>query len=152
MSEVLMQVKGVNGQIELLADRVRIKRKGVLAFMTQGLKGDKEIRLSQITAIQFKQAGMVTNGYVQFSLPGGVESTSGVFDATKDENTVMFNRKQRKSFEELRQAIDQRIAAFGTGGQVTSAADELEKFARLRDQGIITEEEFEAKKKQILGL
>jgi predicted Zn-dependent peptidase len=30
--------------------------------------------------------------------------------------------------------------------------DELEKLAELKDKGIITEEEFEAKKKQILGL
>ena len=33
-----------------------------------------------------------------------------------------------------------------------SEADELKKFADLKDQGIITEEEFNAKKKQILGL
>jgi len=29
---------------------------------------------------------------------------------------------------------------------------ELERLAELRDQGIITDEEFEAKKKQILGI
>ena len=33
-----------------------------------------------------------------------------------------------------------------------SQADELNKFADLKEQGIITEEEFNAKKKQILGL
>ena len=33
-----------------------------------------------------------------------------------------------------------------------SDADALKKFAELKDQGIITEEEFNAKKKQILGL
>jgi hypothetical protein len=33
-----------------------------------------------------------------------------------------------------------------------SPADELEKLAELRDQGVITEEEFEAKKKQVLDL
>ena len=33
-----------------------------------------------------------------------------------------------------------------------SDADELKKFAELKDQGIITEEEFNIKKKQILGL
>jgi len=31
-------------------------------------------------------------------------------------------------------------------------AAELEKLAKLKDQGIITEADFEAKKKQILGL
>ena len=34
----------------------------------------------------------------------------------------------------------------------SSNMDELEKLARLRDKGIISEEEFEAKKKQLLGL
>jgi Short C-terminal domain len=29
---------------------------------------------------------------------------------------------------------------------------ELERLAQLRDQGILTDEEFEAKKKQILGI
>jgi adenosylmethionine-8-amino-7-oxononanoate aminotransferase len=33
-----------------------------------------------------------------------------------------------------------------------SYLEELEKLGNLRDQGIITEEEFEAKKKQLLGL
>jgi L-fucose isomerase-like protein len=33
-----------------------------------------------------------------------------------------------------------------------SYLDELERLARLRDQGIITDEDFEAKKRQLLGL
>lgn len=37
-------------------------------------------------------------------------------------------------------------------GSSTSDLDELQKLADLRDQGILTDEEFEAKKKQILGL
>ena len=35
---------------------------------------------------------------------------------------------------------------------VTSSIDELKKFKDLLDQGIITQEEFDTKKKQILGL
>ena len=34
----------------------------------------------------------------------------------------------------------------------TSNADELEKYAELKDQGIITEDEFQAKKKKLLDL
>ena len=43
----------------------------------------------------------------------------------------------------------------GTEGESvaeSSYLEELEQLANLRDQGIITEEEFEAKKKQLLGL
>ena len=35
---------------------------------------------------------------------------------------------------------------------VVSSADELKKFKELLDSGIITQEEFDAKKKQLLGL
>ena len=34
----------------------------------------------------------------------------------------------------------------------TSNADELKKYAELRDQGIITEEEFQSKKRKLLDL
>ena len=34
----------------------------------------------------------------------------------------------------------------------TSGADELRKFKQLLDEGIISQEEFDTKKKQILGL
>ena len=33
-----------------------------------------------------------------------------------------------------------------------SVADEIKKFAELKEQGVISEEEFEAKKKELLGL
>jgi hypothetical protein len=36
--------------------------------------------------------------------------------------------------------------------QQASAADELKKFAELRDLGILTDEEFNEKKKQLLGI
>jgi len=39
-----------------------------------------------------------------------------------------------------------------TGQQVVSQADELKKYKELLDGGVITQEEFDAKKKQILGL
>jgi hypothetical protein len=36
--------------------------------------------------------------------------------------------------------------------ETPSAADEIKRFAELRDAGVITEEEFDAKKKQLLGI
>lgn len=45
-----------------------------------------------------------------------------------------------------------RINAQQNGVSVASSADELKKFKELLDMGIITQEEFEAKKKQLLGL
>lgn len=47
------------------------------------------------------------------------------------------------------QAPEPQPASSGTG---TSAADEIRKYKELLDDGIITQEEFDAKKKQLLGL
>lgn len=68
---------------------ITIRRKGMLNFINQGLKGEKAIPLSSIRAIQIKKPGL-TSGYIQFSITGGNESKGGVFEATADENTVMF--------------------------------------------------------------
>jgi len=43
-------------------------------------------------------------------------------------------------------------SATGGGSDKGDYTEELEKIAGLRDKGILTEEEFQAKKKQILGL
>ena len=45
-----------------------------------------------------------------------------------------------------------RINAQQNGANSVSSADELKKFKELLDMGIITQEEFDAKKKQLLGL
>lgn len=38
------------------------------------------------------------------------------------------------------------------GDQVVDVADQIQKLAALKEQGILTEEEFDAKKKQLLGV
>ncbi|MFC1871377.1 SHOCT domain-containing protein [Chloroflexota bacterium] len=147
-----IEATGVNGQLALIGEKIRISRKGAMSFLTQGLKGDKEILISQISSIQFKKAGMITNGYIQFAFVGGLESKGGIFNATQDENTIMFNVKQQPSFERLKTAVDEGIARQHIAPKETSSLDDLEKLASLRDRGIITEEEFNAKKRQILGI
>lgn len=51
--------------------------------------------------------------------------------------------------EEFRQA---RLAAKSPAAQIPSSADELKKYKDLLDSDVISQEEFDAKKKQILGL
>lgn len=53
--------------------------------------------------------------------------------------------------EEFAQVINKSNASTGSE-PVVSAADELKKFKELLDMGVITQEEFDAKKKQLLGL
>ena len=63
-------------------------------------------------------------------------------------------RRQELRYAEQDQqaAAEQTYAAPPPPAAAPSYADELEQLAKLRDQGVITAEDFEAKKKQLLGI
>ncbi len=72
--------------------------------------------------------------------------------ATAVSGRVAHRQHQRYAAQE-QQAYEQQLAAQAQGAP--APADymaELEQLAQLKAQGIISEEEFEAKKKQILGI
>lgn len=151
MGTILKEVKGKNGILELEEDKIRIKRKGFLSLLTHGLKGDKEIMIDHISSIQFKEVGF-TDGYIQFAFLGGTEAKGGLLQAGQDENTITFNKKQQPAFEEIKSMIEERMTKGKGKAQSESSINDLEKLAELKEKGIISEEEFNAKKKQILGL
>jgi len=148
------EYKGYNGTIILTDTGVIIKR-GAKGFFLGGgmLRGDKTIPYSSIVAIQLKKAGMVA-GYLQLTLAGGSEAKGGLFQSATDENSVNFQSwgKNNELFAEAKELIEQRVSQAKGGIPAKSDADNLEKFAELRDKGVITEVEFMAKKKQLLGL
>lgn len=153
---IFKKAKGIGGNLELLKNKIRIKRKGGMAFLLHGLKGDKEIFLNQISSIQFKKAGLFTNGYIQFAFVGGREAKGGIFQATSDENTIMFTKDNQEDFIEIKNTIEEKVFQFQNQDknnvQTGLGIDDLEKLAKLKDEGTITEEEFQAKKRQILGI
>lgn len=68
-------------------------------------------------------------------------------------------RQQNKYAEQDAQYVQTQAAAMEQGFEQTAAAPaqpdytaELEQLAQLKNQGILTEEEFQAKKRQILGI
>ena len=69
------------------------------------------------------------------------------------------HRQDQKYSAQDQAAYDQQMAAQQAAARTGAAAPaepdyaaELEKLAQLKNQGILSEEEFEAKKKQILGI
>jgi len=65
---------------------------------------------------------------------------------------VIFRSGQQKAFEAIREAIEQKMIGGRTGPRQASNFDELVQLSELVDKKIITEDEFNQKKKQILGL
>jgi predicted Zn-dependent peptidase len=67
------------------------------------------------------------------------------------------HRQDQKYAAQDQAAYDQQMAAQAAAAPPPAAAEpdyaaELEQLAQLKNQGILTDEEFEAKKKQILGI
>jgi hypothetical protein len=145
------EYQGYNGTLVLTDTGVLIKR-GVKGFLLGGgmLRGDKSIPYSSIVAIQLKKAGM-TAGYIQLSLKGGSEAKGGLFQSASDENTVNFYNGSNGKFAEAKQLIEERMSQ-SHGNNRNSGLNDLEKLAELKEKGIITQAEFDAKKKQLLGL
>jgi hypothetical protein len=152
-----IEAKGHSGTVTFDGQSVIITRESFLARATVG-KGRKSIPLDSITAVQWKAAGALVNGYIQFTIPGGNEGRSrmgsATIDAGRDENAVVFTRKQMPDFEALRTAVEQAIATRGNAAAAPvqlSAADRIQQLAGLRDQGLITEAEYETKRGELLA-
>lgn len=122
--------------------------------------GDKNIPFRSITAVQFNKAEKTflgwISGFIQFTIQGGIEK-QGNLSALSDENSVTFKTEEANDeFARAKKIIEAKIQEAYSAPQNTktdsSNLADLEKLANLRDRGIVTEAEFQAKKKQLLGL
>lgn len=121
---------GAGDYLTVYDDRVIIKHKGLLNALAMGVKGDKTIYLSDVTAIQYKKPGF-TAGYLQFSVPGGKENIGGAFGATQDENTITISGANRSAeAEKIAQYLNNHLAEIknmprGGMANAISPADEV---------------------------
>ena len=150
---------GANGQIELSGNRIIVSLKGAMSFLNQGFSQEKETMVSQIASIELKNPSMLSRGSIQITRTEGNRARGRVPTALRDETTVIFDKRSQPEFEELKRRID-AVRNSATlpeeePAQPSPAAwglDELERLASFHQRGIITDAEFEAKKKEILGL
>ncbi|MEH7237295.1 SHOCT domain-containing protein [Bacillus sp. JJ1562] len=152
MSEERYEFPGANGTVIVTPTKVTLKHS---RFLGAG-KGVKEIRIKSISGIQLKKAGL-TAGYIQFVYSGSSDSQGRkTKDIMNDENTIICNKRSHyEGMVKAKALIEKFIERAETSNATTaelSQADELKKFAELRDAGVISDDEFTAKKKQILGL
>ena len=161
--EPIMKMKALNGTILVFENRVVIQRKNLTAIATQGLKGDTTFFYNSLSGIEYKKPGLI-NGYIRFVTAGtSVHNPKfGIFTTPKstmeDPNTVILS-----AINSSVPAVSEQIYAFistkvhetkcTTSQNIgTSGADEIAKYKALYDQGVISLEDFERKKNQILNM
>ncbi len=110
MGDILKRARGCDGILELLENRVRIRRDIFASLLLDGLRSDKEILLRTISSVQLKKADVVANGYLKFVLSPRDRRQKGAYLAANDPDTVMFTEAQQSEFEELKGIIESKIA------------------------------------------
>ena len=146
-----------NSTLRVYEDYIIIKHSGVINALSKGgAKGEKRINYNAISALEYKKASTIAPDVIQFSLYGS-DRGGGNLSAAGDENSIMFDAGKNQLTQEIVDYIERRRTELSKPQasqviQAVSPAEELKKMKELLDMGIITQEEFDAKKKQLLGL
>lgn len=158
MSNMIYDLNGCRGRhICVYDDKAILSVKaGLGSFITGNISdGEKTIYYADCIGVQFKKSGFQI-GYLQLETAGGImnNKASNFFN----ENTFTWDTSQQSNekMEEVAKYVKERVDYYKNARNApvaaASPADELKKYKELMDMGIITQEEFDAKKKQLLGL
>lgn len=156
----IYSIEGVRGRhLDVYNDKCVITTKASLgSFITGNISdGEKTIYYSDCVGVQFKKSGMQI-GYLQLETASSAMNnrTNNFFN----ENSFTFDisKISNEEMEVVANFVKQRVNEIKSGAHQPAAAaalspmDELKKLKELLDMGIVTQEEFDAKKKQLLGL
>lgn len=147
------------GPVNVILDGnwICIDRKGIFNAINHGLDGTKKINIRNITGVQFKKGSTLITGYIQLILVGSKEDKGGLMSANTDENTIVFGKTYNELAQKLVSKIESKIDELQSSQVQTivqqpiqSKAQQIKEFKELLDEGIITEEEFDKKKSELL--
>ena len=151
---LIYQIQGAQKILRIYDDRVTLEQvKNARALLSQNwFQGVKEIYYSDMTGLQCKEASKLVLGYIQFETASsrGGNNFNSENSWTYDINVNVSNSVAKEIQEFVRKKI--RLAKNPQPQQVQqiSAADEMLKWKGLFDAGVISEEEFNDKKKALL--
>lgn len=150
MSEYYLD-NGMGSNITVSEESVKLVHNRV------GLRGEYTLLYSDFTSIEFVNPGIFTCGYMQFNVPGHKSPTlAGVANQLEDVYTFAVYKKILNEAKNIHNVILENKKKFvgNNLGSVksNSMADELRELKKLVDEGVLSSDEFDAKKKQLLGL
>ena len=115
------------------------------------------IPVSQVISFEVKDPkSRLRPGMIKISLPGssGTHLLLTSFLAVGGSNNIEFPHgyDYLNAARQMQKRIANYNSSSGSAPQAASPADEIKKYKELLDMGAITQEEFDAKKRQLLGL
>lgn len=120
-------------------------------------KTNEIVLISNIQSFSLKEPTALSEGSISFKTAEAADAHVnlgwGISTSIGTERKFVFSKSELSSAQRLHKYIVEYPSSLNTSQEKSSTgADELRKFKALLDDGIITQEEFDAKKKQILGL
>jgi hypothetical protein len=160
--KIIVILKGTWREYLICTEKqVYIIKKG---FMTGHTFGDGVFRMPYNNITNAEVDYHLLTGYFELSA-GGLQnkrlsywSSDNNTDPAKQPNVITINTKElRDQFHKATEIILERVAMNTNSGdsavqKSTTAADEIKKYKELLDMGAITQAEYSAKKKALLGL
>lgn len=151
MAKLITKLKGTNGIIYIYEDRIVISRKTFFGFSTFGIVGDKTLFYNAIQEIEYNGAGGWLRVHPKGILLKNYNAITEVLKATKDDYTISIPFWKVKQGKEIHEIIAKKVnEANRTSNTNISPTNEIREYKKLLDDGIITEEEFEKKKQELL--
>jgi hypothetical protein len=112
-------------------------------------KIDRDYAVAQIASVDYKPATLMSEGYIHFRAAGDV------YKVGRGPNAAHFGAAQNSAFLALATAVRAAMASPSAAVTPEASGDDvmskLRQLAELRDAGIVTSDEFEAKKAELLS-
>lgn len=159
--EFTSHIAGKNAKVRVFRDRIEWSRKGWIGAKTRHITGAATMGMSYlVTGVKTRDDGAVIpiKSISSVTAKRGLRNTLLTFITTGNTLEMNVSHKEAEAVKDLVQTLMLSPAAplpqqpAPVDPAQSDVAAELQKFAALRDQGVITADDFEAKKRQLLGL
>ena len=115
----------------------------------KSMRGENKVLFNQITGIKYQEPTALKKGFIQFSIPR--TNIVGVLRSMdQGSNAIVFNKKEQEMVNEIKVFVENRLS--NINAQSESPTEQIKEYKELLDSGIITQEEFDMKKKELLNL
>jgi len=148
---MLMRLEGNKVRLDVYEDYIEFV--GTKAMSLLGKNGTNRLYVNQITGIQYINATAASNGWLHFSVPGAQDMLQNIHGAIRNRNAIVFSKSENTQAGLIKSKIEELIsnpASLSTVGKDYTA--ELVSLKHLLDVGILTQDEFDKKKQQVLGV
>ena len=145
-----MKFQGYDGEIELLSDSIKIK------------KGKKDtgrtFPLSNVVSVTLIKPKLTIAGCIHIQILGAKTYPAVGMTAVNyamDVNAICFRKPQLEEALTFKDALDKAVMDWQTResqGQTSSNMDALRQLKSLLDEGIISQDDYDKKKAQLLGI